>query len=153
MGIGGLCCCPKCNSKEAESALKTSINLNNPIINIPEDETKNNVDEMVENINDNNYEDNGHNPNEKNNNIKFSEKIDNQEEEKINHTTKIKTTLSNKDNNEDISGQENFGDKSQSHSELINSSTITSGIIQKGLQNEDVNVFEPKKSTNQFKVK
>ena len=152
MGIGGLCCCPKCNSKEAESALKTSINLNNPIINIPEDETKNNVDEMVENINDNNYEDNGHNPNEKNN-IKFSEKIDNQEEEKINHTTKIKTTLSNKDNNEDISGQENFGDKSQSHSELINSSTITSGIIQKGLQNEDVNEFKPKKSTNQFTVK
>ena len=152
MGIGGLCCCPKCNSKEAESALKTSINLNNPIINIPEDETKNNVDEMVENINDNNYEDNGHNPNEKNN-IKFSEKIDNQEEEKINHTTKIKTTLSNKDNNEDISGQENFGDKSQSHSELINSSTITSGIIQKGLQNEGVNEFEPKKSTNQFTVK
>ena len=152
MGIGGLCCCPKCNSKEAESALKTSINLNNPIINIPEDEPKNNVDEMVENINDNNYEDNGHNPNEKNN-IKFSEKIDNQEEEKINHTTKIKTTLSNKDNNEDISGQENFGDKSQSHSELINSSTITSGIIQKGLQNEDVNEFKPKKSTNQFTVK
>ena len=152
MGIGGLCCCPKCNSKEAESALKTSINLNNPIINIPEDEPKNNVDEMVENINDNNYEDNGHNPNEKNN-IKFSEKIDNREEEKINHTTKIKTTLSNKDNNEDISGQENFGDKSQSHSELINSSTITSGIIQKGLQNEDVNEFKPKKSTNQFTVK
>ena len=152
MGIGGLYCCPKCISKEAESALKTSINLNNPIINIPEDETKNNVDEMVENINDNNYEDNGHNPNEKNN-IKFSEKIDNQEEEKINHTTKIKTTLSNKDNNEDINGQENFGDKSQSHSELINSSTITSGIIQKGLQNEGVNEFEPKKSTNQFTVK
>ena len=152
MGIGGLCCCPKCNSKEAESTLKTSINLNNPIINIPKDEPKNNVDEMVENINDNNYEDNGHNPNEKNN-IKFSEKIDNQEEEKINHTTKIKTTLSNKDNNEDINGQENFGDKSQSHSELINSSTITSGIIQKGLQNEDVNEFEPKKSTNQFTVK
>ena len=152
MGIGGLCCCPKCNSKEAENTLKTSINLiSNPIIKIPEDEPKNNFVKRVKNI-DNNYEDNEHNPNEENNNNTFTEKKD-IHKEKINHSTKIKTTLSNKDNNEEINEKEKFDDKSQIDSVLKNSSTITSGIIQKGLINSDANNFHPKESTNQFILK